>query len=418
MSRDNLLVGLDIGTSKVATVIGEVDDQGMITIVGWSSVVCTGLKKGIVVDIEQTVRAIENSVQTAEKMADVHINSVFVSVSGDHIASINNTGVIAIGSEAGEITRNHIEKVMESAQTVSIPPNKEIIQILARDFKVDDQKGIKDPLTMSGTRLEADVHIITGSASSIQNVITAVEKAGLQVADLVVSAVASSEACLSEEDKNLGIAIIDIGAGATDIAVFKKGALVDSKVLPVGGGHVTNDLAVGLTISTSEAERIKIEHAHATMDDAPRNGQVILNMGKDEKATLAYADIVDIVGPRMEEIFDLIQHQLVKNDLIDHIPRGIVITGGASQLKGTKKLAEKVFKKSDGGPFPVRIGTPGNLKGLIDKINTPVFSGAVGLLHYGVKNIFTDDYDEVSETSFFSVKGFFEKIYNLIFGND
>lgn len=418
MSRDNLLVGLDIGTSKVATVIGEVSSEGEITIVGWSSVPCSGLKKGIVVDIEQTVRAIENSVQIAEKMADVHVNSVFVSVSGDHISSINNTGVIAIGSEPEEINRTHIDKVMESAQTVSIKSNNEIIQILARDFKVDDQDGIKDPLTMSGTRLEADVHIITGSASAIQNVITSVEKAGLQVADIVVSAIASSEACLSEEDKNLGITIIDMGAGATDIAVFKNGAVAHSRVLPVGGAHVTNDLAVGLTISTSEAERIKIENGYATFDDAPRNGQVIINLSNDEKGTLAYAAIVEIAGPRMEEIFELIYHQLVSDQLIDFMPRGIVLTGGASLLKGTKKLAEKIFRKSDGSSFPVRIGTPGNMKGLIDKISTPVFSGGVGLLHYGIKNAFADDYDDGTESSVFSIRGIFERIYSMIFGND
>lgn len=415
MSHDNLLAGLDIGTSKVAVVIGEVNDKGEIEVVGWASTPCNGLKKGIIVDIDQTVRAIETTVRVAEKMADVHVSTVFVSISGDHIHSRNNNGVIAVGPSTTEITSAEIERVVEAAQAIAINPNSEIIHILAREFKVDDQGGIKDPIKMSGTRLEAAVHIVYGSKACIQNVITAVEKAGLRCADVVICSVASSEACLSEDDRNLGVTLVDIGAGTTDIAVFTREAIEYTAVLPVGGGHVTNDLAVGLNVTTSEAERLKLEHGVAFHEMAPRNGQVIVNMGDGQKATMAAKDLVEIISPRMEEIFVMVMKELERGNLLDSIPRGIVLTGGGSKLRGAKKLAERIFRLSETKALSIREASPTCLKGLVEKIGSPEFSTAAGLLLYGLKNSYVEEDDDDEPGVLSTIKRIIRSIYSAIF---
>ncbi|PKK90545.1 MAG: cell division protein FtsA [Candidatus Wallbacteria bacterium HGW-Wallbacteria-1] len=416
MVSDNLIVGLDLGTSKVAAVICEINDDGEIEIVGWSSVPCAGLKKGIIVDIDITVRAIEAAVRAAEKMADVHVNSVFVSISGEHISSLNNSGVIAVGSTTTEIGPSHIERVVEAAKAVSMNPNSEIIHILSRDFRVDDQGGIKDPVKMSGSRLEAAVHIVMGSRAATQNVLTSVEKAGLKVADIVLSSVASAESCLTEDDKNLGVVLVDIGAGTTDIAVFTREAIVHTAVLPVGGGHVTNDMAVGLNVTTAEAERLKLEHGVAVAEACPRSGQVIVNLDGGEKITTTAKDLVEIINPRMEEIFTLVLKEINKAGGIECIPRGVVMTGGGSRLKGCKLLAEKIFRNQDGKPLPVREGRPVHFKGLSEKINSAEYATASGLLVYGLKNTFVDDDIEEPEGFFPRAWGVVRRLFDKFFG--
>lgn len=402
MGIDEIVVGLDIGSGKVCTVVGEVGEDNQIEIIGIGTAPSLGIRKGVIIDLDQAIQSVKESIESAERMAGIRINSAFVSIVGSHITSVNSKGVIAISGESPEITENDIEKVIEAAKAGIVSSEKELIHTLTREFTVDGQSGISDPLGMSGARLECKVHIITGSITAVQNLIKCVEEAGLDIEEIIFGTLASSNAILSNAEKELGILLIDIGAGTTEIAIFVEGGLAYSAVLPVGGVQITNDLAVVLRTSIEEAEKIKISHGSAVENGAsPEKLVEISSINGKEKHNVSKKYLVEIIEPRVSEIFNFVGIEVRKSGCYSMIPGGIVITGGSSLLPGISEVAEKVLN------LPSRLGRPHYEGELADMINDPSYSEAIGLLSFatekysigrpfqstkrktGVKNIFT-----------------------------
>jgi cell division protein FtsA len=377
--RDNLIVGLDIGTTKICAIVGNLTSEG-IDIVGIGTSPSKGLRKGVVINIESTVAAIKKAVEEAELMAGCEIKSVYAGIAGGHIKGFNSQGVIAIKNR--EVSPEDVKRVIEAAKAIAIPMDREVIHILPQEFIIDDQDGIREPLGMSGVRLEAKVHIVTGAVASAQNIVKSCNRAGLEVADIVLEQLSSSEAVLSADEKELGVALIDIGGGTTDIAIFVDGAIKHTSVLSLGGNHLTNDIAVGLRTPMAEAERIKQKYGCCLSSLVGKDETIeVPSVGGRKPRVLSRQLLCEILEPRVEEIFTLVNREIVKSGLEDVIASGVVITGGSTILEGMPELAEQIFN------LPVRRGLPQMIGGLVDVVNSPVYATGVGLVIYGSKNV-------------------------------
>ncbi len=382
MSKKDFIVGLDIGTTKICCVVGEVVESGsnpVIDIVGIGTATSTGLRKGCVVNIDTTVESISKAIEEAELMAGVEISNVYTGIAGGHIKSFNSTGIVAIKDK--EISESDVQRVIDAAKAVAIPLDREVIHIIPQEYIVDSQDGIRDPIGMSGVRLESKVHIVTGAVSSAQNIIKCANKAGLNVAEICLEPIASAEAVLTQDEKDLGVAIVDIGGGTSDIAIFKDGALVHTSVLALGGNHITNDIAVGLRTPQHEAEKIKIRYGCALASLVKPDETIeVTGVGGRKSRVLSRRLLSEIIEPRVEEMFSLILREIQKSGFQDLLSAGVVITGGTTLLEGMPELAEFVFE------MPVKRGLPHSIGGLRDVVNSPKFATAVGLLKYGARN--------------------------------
>ncbi|MEK8024018.1 MAG: cell division protein FtsA [Candidatus Hydrogenedentota bacterium] len=379
--RQRTVVGLDIGTTKVCAIIGEIGDNGIIDIVGVGQSPSDGLRKGVVVNLESTVKSITKAIEEAELMSGTEVSSVYVGIAGGHIKGINSRGVIAVSRADKEITQPDVDRVIDAARAVSIPMDREVIHVLPQEFTVDDQDGIKDPVGMSGTRLEAEVHIVTGAVTSAQNIVRSVNRAGFEVNDIVLEPLASSFAVLTEDEKELGVVLVDIGGGTTDLALFVEGAIWQTEVLAIGGGNVTKDISVGLRTPIAEAEQIKLKYGCAMTELVKADEEIeVPSVGGRKAKGLPRTVLAEIIQPRMEEIFLLLSREIKKTGYEDLVAGGVVLTGGASAMEGVQELAERILD------MPVRIGSPKGISGLVDVVNSPVFATGVGLVFYGAKN--------------------------------
>ncbi len=376
--RDNLIVGLDIGTTKICAIVGNLTEDG-IDIVGIGSSPSHGLRKGVVINIDSTVQSIRKAIEEAELMAGCEIKTVFAGIAGGHIKGINSQGVIAIKNR--EVSPEDVKRVIEAAKAIAIPMDREVIHILPQEFIIDDQDGIREPLGMSGVRLEAKVHIVTGAAASAQNIVKSCNRAGLDVSDIVLEQLASSEAVLSPEEKELGVALVDIGGGTTDVAIFIDGAIKHTAVLSLGGHQITNDIAVGLRTPMAEAEKIKHKYGCCLASLVGKDETIeVPSVGGRKPRILSRQLLAEILEPRVEEIFTLVNREIVKSGYEDMIASGVVITGGSTILDGMPELAEQIFN------LPVRRGTPQKIGGLVDVVNSPVYATGVGLVIYGSRH--------------------------------
>ncbi len=372
-----IIVGLDIGTTKVCAVVGEARPDG-VEIIGMGSHPSEGLRKGVVINIEHTVASIKEALEEAETMAGCEISAVYAGIAGGHVKGFNSHGVIALKEK--EVTKKDIERVIEAARAVAIPMDREVIHTLVQEFIVDDQDGIMDPLGMSGVRLETNIHIVTGAVTSAQNIIKCANRAGLDVCDIILQSLASSEAVLSKEERNLGAAIIDFGGGTTDMAVFSKGAIKHTSVLPLGGDNLTYDIAVGLRTPKLEAEKIKIKYGCSLSSMIGKDETVeVPGVGGRKPRVLSRQILGEILEPRVEEIFSLIYGEILRAGHEDTITSGVVVTGGSAELSGVTEMAEQIFNA------PARIGYPEGISGLVEVVNKPMYATAVGLVLYGAK---------------------------------
>lgn len=398
MADGKIIVGIDIGTSKIVTIIAKVDEESTVHVLGVSEVKSAGIRKGQIVDIEDAVLAINSSLESAERMAGHSISHVITSIDGGHIESINSKGVVAVSTPEGEIGHNDLIRVIDAARAVSLPSSRDVLHVLPRNYTVDGQEGIKDPTGMTGVRLEVDTHIITASTTSVRNLEKALTEVGVDVDDVVFSGYASSLAVLSDTEKELGIVLVDIGAGTTDISVYIEGSIAYSSVLPIGARHVTNDLAIGLRVSLESAERIKLFLSNPPkrplyLDDQPTFDQekkdhhrtsddIDLSTLKlpEELHNVSKKTLIEgIIRPRLNEIFTMVGHELKKSGLGGQTPAGLVITGGGGRTVGIVDSAKRMLA------MPVRIGVPNNMKGIIDEIQDTPFSTVIGLIRFGAK---------------------------------
>ena len=380
MSRrtENLIVGLDIGTTKICCIVGNMTDEGL-EVVGIGTCKSKGLRKGVVINIESTVNAIQKAIREAELMAGCEIKSVFAGIAGGHIKGMNSQGVIAIKNR--EVTSEDLQRVIDAAKAIAIPMDREVMHILPQEFIIDDQDGIREPLGMSGVRLEAKVHIVTGAVASAQNIIKSCNRAGVDVSDIVLEQLASSEAVLSSDEKELGVALVDIGGGTADIAIYSEGAIKHTSVLSIGGDHLTNDIAVGLRTPMAEAEKIKQAYGCCLTSMVGKDETIeVPSVGGREARILSRQLLAEILEPRVEEIFSLVNREIAKSGYADLIASGVVITGGSAILPGMPELAEQIFN------LPVRRGKPLDIGGLTDVVNSPIFATGVGLVKYGSVN--------------------------------
>ena len=375
----NLIVGLDIGTSKVVAIVGEVgEDDSDIKIIGFGSHPSRGLKKGVVVNIESTVQSIQRAVEEAELMAGCQIHSAFTGIAGSHIQSLNSHGIVAIKDT--EVTPSDIDRVIDAAKAVAIPADQKILHILPQEFIIDGQEGIKEPIGMSGVRLEAKVHMVTGSVSAAQNITKCVRRCGLETDDIILEQLASSFSILTEDEKDLGVCLVDIGGGTTDIAIFTAGAIQHTAVIPIAGDQVTNDIAVALRTPTQHAEDIKVKYACALRQLTNLEDTIeVPGVGDREPRRLSRQTLAEVVEPRYEELFTLIYAELERSGFVDMIAAGVVLTGGSSKMEGLIELAEEVFH------MPVRLGAPYNVTGMVEVVRNPIHATGVGLLHYGMQ---------------------------------
>ena len=375
MSKQSILVGLDIGTTKIACIVGEETDKGL-EVVGIGTHPSKGLRKGVVINIEATVDSIKKAVEEAELMAGAEITSVFVGIAGGHIRSLNSQGTVAIKDR--EVSDLDVGRVLDTAQAVAIPMDRELIHIIPQEYIVDDLEGIKDPRGMRGVRLSAKVHIVTGAVTSAQNIVNCCNKANLNVRDIVLEQLASSEAALTADERDLGVMLVDIGGGTTDIAIFVDGAVVHTSVLALGGDHITHDIAYGLRTPTTEAETVKQKWGCSMTslidDDA---GFEVESVGGSRTRTTNRTTLAEIIEPRVTEIFSLVQQDLSRTGWEDHLPAGVVLTGGSVILPGMPELAERVFG------MPARRGIPRGVAGLTEVISSPIFATGTGLVKYG-----------------------------------
>jgi len=372
----NLLVGLDIGTAKVVAIVGEINASGELEIIGIGSHPSRGLKKGVVVNIESTVQSIQRAVEEAELMAGCEINSVFAGIAGSHVRSLNSHGIVAIRDK--EVSASDIERVIDAARAVAIPADQRILHILPQEFVIDAQEGIREPVGMSGVRLEAKVHMVTGAVSAAQNIVKCIRRCNLDVDDVILEQLASSHAVLTEDEKELGVCLVDIGGGTTDIAVFTEGAIRHTAVIPIAGDQVTNDIAVALRTPTQNAEEIKVKYACALSQLAAEEETIeVPSVGDRPPRRLSRQTLAEVVEPRYEELMGLVQGELRRSGFEDLIAAGIVITGGSSKMEGAIELAEEVFH------MPVRMGVPQGVAGLGDVVRNPVYATGVGLLRFG-----------------------------------
>jgi cell division protein FtsA len=375
----NLLAGLDVGTSKVCALVAEAADDGSIGLLGYGIVPCTGLRKGVVVNIEATVEAIRAAVAEAEKSSGARVGAAVVGVAGAHIRGLNSHGIVAV--RGGEVSGRDVERVIDAARAVAIPLDRQVLHILPQQFAVDDQEGVRDPVGMAGVRLEARIHIVTAAQSYGQNLNKCCERAGITPGELIFEPLASADAALFPEERELGVALIDIGGGTTDVVVFLNGAVMHTAVLPIGGNHLTGDVAAGLRTPLSDAERLKISHGVATNLVVGRDEMVqVPGVGGREPRVIARKILGEILEPRMEEIFSMAQRELMRSGVADSLASGVVLVGGTSLLEGTQELAERIFN------LPVRRGLPINLKGMPEELMKPMYTTAAGLMLHAAGN--------------------------------
>lgn len=371
---NNLIVGLDIGTSKVVAIVADASNDSQIEILGVGICPSIGMRKGIIVNVDATVNSIARAIEDAELMAGCQIHSVYAGIVGNHFHGINSHGMVAVANR--EITKQDVDNVIEAAKAITIPPNQKILHILPQEFIVDNQPGITDPIGMTGARLETKVHIVTGSISVAQNIINSIRKCGLEVDDIILEQLASSYAVLSPDEKHLGVCMIDIGAGTTDVAVFLNGAICHTMVLPVAGDQVSNDITVAFRIPIKQAEEIKVKHAVAMCDLADPTYKIeVTSVGQHGKFEINQYNLSQVVQPRYEELLYLVKEELHKVGLANSLVAGIVLTGGSSKIHGIIKLAEMIFG------LPVRQGVPNNVVGDAEIINNPIFATGIGLLY-------------------------------------
>ena len=379
MPKNNYIVGLDIGTKKTAAIIGEITEDKKIEIIGIGTTDSRGLRKGVVVNLEATVTAIKKAQEEAELMAGVEIDSAFVGISGAHIKSFNSRGVVAVSGKNKEITPEDIERVIDQSKAVSIPPDREIIHIIPQEFVVDEQDGIKDPLGMSGIKLEVNVHIVTSATTSVQNLKTCIERAGIEIERIVLNQIAASSSTLTHDEKELGVGMIDMGGGTTEVAIFERGSLWYTSIIPIGGDNFTNDIAVGLRTPIPEAERIKKKFGCVSSPPMDEEDTIeVPSMGRGKKPRILSRQLLaDIIQPRAEEIFRLVDNDIKRMGYEKSLNSGIVITGGTALLEGLEEVAEEIFD------LPVRRGDPSGIGGLAERVNTPDYAASVGLILFG-----------------------------------
>ncbi len=406
-AESKLIVGLDIGTSKVVAIVGEVSSDGNIKIVGLGSHVSRGLKKGVVVNIESTVQSIQRAIEEAELMAGCQIHSVYAGIAGSHIRAMNSHGIVAIKDR--EVQQSDLERVIDAAKAVAIPADQRILHVLPQEYVIDMQEGIKEPIGMSGVRLEAKVHMVSGALNAAQNIEKCVQRCGLELDDIILEQLASSYAVLTEDEKELGVCMVDIGGGTTDIAIFTEGSIRHTAVIPIAGDQVTNDIAMALRTPTQHAEEIKIKYACALTQLAGADELIkVPSVGERAPRNLSRQALAEVVEPRYEELFTLIQAELRRSGFEDLIAAGVVLTGGTSMMEGAVELAEEIFH------VPVRLAKPKGVEGLADVVANPIYATSVGLLIYGAKHqlgelVFARKEDDPM--------GFIARVKNWIKGN-
>jgi cell division protein FtsA len=379
MPKNGYIVGIDIGTKSVTCIIGEITEDRKIEIIGIGTAESRGLRKGVVVNLEATVDGIKKAQEEAELMAGVEIDSGFIGISGAHIKSFNSRGVIAVSGKNREISREDVKRVIDQSKAVSIPPDREIIHIIPQEFVVDEQDGIKDPMGMSGIKLEVNVHIVTGAITSVQNLKTCIARAGIEIEQIVLSQIATSHSILTHDEMELGVGLIDIGGGTTEVAIFERGSLWYTSVIPIGGDNFTNDIAVGLRTPIPDAEKIKKKFGCAAAPLIEDQETIeVPSVGRGKKArVLSRQLLADIIQPRAEEIFRLVDNDIKRMGYEKSLNSGVVFTGGTALLDGLEEVAESVFD------LPVRRGDPAGIGGLVDRVSTPDYATAVGLILYG-----------------------------------
>ncbi|MGE6605872.1 cell division protein FtsA [Halomonas sp. NPDC076908] len=377
-NASNMVVGLDIGTSKVVAIVGQPTDDGGIEIAGIGSHPSRGMKRGVVINIESTVQSIQRAVEEAELMAGCDIHSVYVGVAGSHISSMNSDGVVAIKER--EVTPSDIERVIDSARARAISEGQRVLHVLPQEFSIDAQGGIREPLGMSGVRLEAQVHLVTAALNAVQNIEKCVRRCGLEVDAIILEQLASSMAVLTEDERELGVCMVDIGGGTTDMAIFTEGAIRHTAVIPIAGDQVTNDIAMALRTPTQHAEEIKVKYACALTHLAASDEMIkVPSVGDRPARDLSRQALAEVVEPRYEELFTLVRDELRRSGYEDMVAAGIVLTGGTSRMEGVSELAEEIFH------MPVRIACPQNVRGLADVVRNPIYATGVGLLHYALQ---------------------------------
>ncbi len=375
-SESQMIVGLDIGTSKIVAIVAEIDADGNVELVGMGSYPSQGLKKGVVINIDSTVNAIEKAVAEAEKMANVKIQSVFAGIAGSHIKSLNSHGIVAI--RANEVESYDVERVIDAAKAVAIPADQRILHVLPQEFIIDNQDGIRQPIGMSGVRLEAKVHLVTGSISAAQNIAKCIRRCNLEVEDIILEQLASSHSVLTPDEKDLGVLIVDMGGGTTDIAVFTDGAIRHTAVIPIAGDQVTNDIAVAFRTPTQFAEQIKVKHACALQQLASPDEMIeVPGVGDRAARRLARQTLAEVVEPRYEELLGLVHAELRRSGFEEACAAGVVLTGGTSKMEGVVELAEEIFH------MPVRLGVPQHVTGMAEVVRNPIHATGVGLLLFG-----------------------------------
>ncbi len=378
--KEQVVVGLDIGTTKVCAIIGEKTETGGIEVIGFGTSPSKGLRKGVVVNIDGTVDAVKKAVEEAELMAGTEITTVYAGIAGAHIKSLNSRGVVAVKER--EVNKGDVERVIDAARAISIPMDREVLHVFPQEYIVDDQDGIKDPIGMSGVRLEAEVHIVTGAVTSVQNIIKSCNRAGLEVKDIVLEPFASSLAVMTPEEKELGVALVDLGGGTTDLAIFLDGSIWHTSVLPLGGYNVTNDISVGIRTPIGEAERIKVKYGCAktalVRDDETIE---VPSVGGRPPRVLSRQLLSEIIEPRIEELFSLVKREIIKTGYENMIASGLVITGGTADMDGVVEVAEEVMG------LPARLGVPRDVGGLVDVVSSPAYATALGLVKYGFENV-------------------------------
>jgi len=405
--NDNLVVGLDIGTTKICAIVGEIEDD-TINIIGIGSHPSKGLRKGVVVNIENTVRAVKKAVEEAELMGGCNITSVYAGISGAHIKGMNSRGIVAVKDR--EVKAADIKRVVDAAQALAIPLDREVLHVIPQEYIIDDQDGVKDPIGMSGVRLEAKVHIVTSAATATQNIVKCCNRGGLNVENVILQQLAASEAVLGHDEKELGVVLIDIGGGTTDISIFCNGSILYTAVLPLGGNHLTNDVAVGLRTPAQEAEKIKQKYGCVLTSLVQREETIeVPSVGGRNPRILSRQILSEILEPRVEEIFQLVQQEIAKSGYEDRVAAGVVLTGGCSILEGMPELAEQIFN------LPVRRGEPDGVGGLIDVVKNPMFSTSVGLALLGSKNENERKYKIQEKKGYSKFKGRMKELFEEIF---
>ena len=420
MAKERILVGIDVGSSKITTVVASYSQDNTPTVIGVATVPSKGIRKGQVVDIDEAVSAMSACLEQAERMAGVTIGSAFVSVGGSHINSINSRGVVAVAGGENEITQEDVQRVTEAARAISIPSSREIIHVIPRDFVVDSQEGIKDPGGMTGVRLEVETHIISGAATSMRNLVKCVQQVGVDVEGLVFSGVSASESTLTDTERELGVALIDIGGGTTDVTLFIEGAISHSVVIPIGGKNITNDLAIGLRSSLEVAEKIKVslsEQKKKMVGGDERENKErsdVLDISKlginEDLGTLSKKTLLDgIIKPRLTEIFTLIGMEIKRSGYAGLLPSGLVITGGGAKTIGIESIGKDVLR------MPVRVAEPTGVSGIIDEVSSPEFASSIGLILYGTK--VSEESSGISLPSIrggFNITGFLKRLLTWV----